>query len=96
MEIRSAKRPVVLRCDCGCGMVVFEKHDWNSKFTTEYSLSFQDDRICKDGDGIFQRVRRAISVLFGKPIYYSEISTSKEEILAFLNQSVEIVQEDGV
>lgn len=63
------KKSLYLSCNCGCSAtVVVEK--WEDD---DYSISIQDSRAFKDNFSILKKIKNAFSVLFGKPIYYTEI-----------------------
>lgn len=87
-----------LQCDCGCGVVEFEKSSYcqnDELIHNDYTLSFQNSRLVSEHNSVFQRMRDAAKVLLGKPIYYADAMTmSKNTILGFLQSSLDIVNED--
>jgi hypothetical protein len=87
-----------LHCDCGCGVVEFEKASYDQSdelIYTDYTLSFQNSRLVSEHNTVFQRMRDAAKVLFGKPIYYADAMTmNKKMILDFLQSSIDIVNEN--
>lgn len=87
-----------LHCDCGCGVVEFEKSSYNQDdgmIHNDYALSFQNSRLVSEHNSVFQRMRDAVRVLLGKPIYYADAMTmNKNTMLDFLQSSLDIVNED--
>jgi len=76
-ELRMAKptkreRRVTRKCDCGCCMLVFEKTVWDDGMTW-YDVSVQDSRYDHDANGILNRIRNALKVLFGKTVSWNDV-----------------------
>ena len=64
--------PMVLRkCDCGCCMLVVQKVIWDDT-DTDYHISIQDSR-CIGKNSLWERLKGAFSILFGKPVYYNDL-----------------------
>lgn len=66
-------RMLTLPCDCGCCMLVVEKTIWDDG-DLSYNISMQDSRYDYDDGTLWGRIRNAFKVLFGKPIYYNDVS----------------------
>lgn len=76
--MESEKKMVVLPCDCRCCMFVVEKTKWEDG-DVNYNISIQDSRYDHDFNTIWGRIKRAVNVLFGKPVYYSDAYIGDEE-----------------
>ena len=70
---------VRLNCSCGCSAVVVEKSEWDNG-EIDYVISIQDSRYDHNYATFFGRVKSAAKILFGKPIYYSDVYIDKPEI----------------
>ena len=68
----------ILKCDCGCCMLVVEKTVWENG-DIDYNISIQDSRYDHNYTTIWGRIKSAIKVLFGKPVYYSDVYINKIE-----------------
>lgn len=63
------KQSLYLSCDCSCSTtLVIEKWDEN-----DFVFSIQDSRAFENKSGLLGRLKNAIKILFGKPVYYTEI-----------------------
>ena len=67
-----------LKCGCGCSMFVVEKTIWQDG-DVDYNISSQDSRFDHDNRSLKNRIKGAIKIMFGKPVYYSDIYIPKEE-----------------
>ena len=63
---------VMLKCDCGCSMLVVEKTEWDDG-EIDYDISVQDSRYDHNYTTIWGRIKSAMTILFGKPVYYSDV-----------------------
>ena len=63
---------IALPCDCKCCMLVVEKAVWNDG-DVSYNISIQDSRYDHNYNTLWGRVKRAIKILLGKPIYYNDL-----------------------
>lgn len=62
----------------------FSDGDWN--------FSIQDSYINGD-NSIWQRIKRAVKVLFGKPVYYADVCISGDEkIIEFRDQLTKAIE----
>ena len=59
-------------------MFVVEKTKW-SDGDINYNISIQDSRYDHNYNTIWGRMKRAAKILFGKPIYYSDVYLDGEE-----------------
>ena len=69
---------VFLKCDCGCSMFVVEKTIW-SDGEIDYNLTVQDSRYDHNYTTVWGRIKTALTILFGKPVYYSDVYIGKAE-----------------
>ena len=69
----------ILKCDCGCSMLVVEKTTCENG-DLDYNISIQDSRYDHNNTTIRGRIKGAIKILFGKPVYYSDIYIGKPEV----------------
>jgi hypothetical protein len=67
---------VIQKCDCGCSMLVVEKTVWDDG-DIDYNITVQDSRYDHNYTTIWGRLKSAMKVLFGKPVYYSDIYIDK-------------------
>ncbi|RKI69701.1 hypothetical protein D7V91_04855 [bacterium 1xD42-67] len=76
---------IALPCDCKCCMFVIEKTAWEDG-SIDYGISIQDSRYDHNYNTLWGRMKRAIKILFGKPIYYNDVYLNGEETF---NQLIE-------
>lgn len=69
---------ITLPCDCKCCMLVVEKTTWEDG-EINYDISVQDSRYDHNYNTLLGRIKRAAKILFGKPIYYSDVYLGDEE-----------------
>jgi hypothetical protein len=69
---------VIHKCDCGCSMLVVEKEIFDDGDII-YGISIQDSRYDHNNPTVWNRIKSAMKLLFGKPVYYSDIFIEKEE-----------------
>jgi hypothetical protein len=85
---------VMLKCSCGCSMFVAEKTVWEDG-DISYNLTVQDSRYDHNYNTIWGRVKSAMKVLFGKPVYYSDVYIDKpEKFKEFVDQLNKLYQAD--
>ena len=63
---------VFLKCDCGCSMLVAERTEWEDG-DIDYDISIQDSRYDHNYTTIWGRIKSAMTILFGKLVYYSDV-----------------------
>jgi len=63
---------VYLKCSCGCSMLVADKTVWEDG-EINYNITVQDSRYDHKYTTIWGRIKSAIKILFGKPVYYSDV-----------------------
>jgi hypothetical protein len=63
---------IILKCDCGCSMLVAERTEWEDG-DIDYDISIQDSRYDHNYTTIWGRMKSAMKILFGKPVYYSDV-----------------------
>ncbi len=83
------KNYVVTKCDCGCSVFVVEKLD------NEFILSIQDSYIHNGQQNILGRIRKALKVLLGKPIYYADIYIDSSGKMKELTDNIYKLIESG-
>jgi len=76
--MKEKSKMITLPCDCKCCMFVVEKSIWGDG-DINYNISVQDSRYDHNYNTLWGRVKRAASILFGKPIYYSDVHLEGEE-----------------
>lgn len=69
---------IILPCACKCCMFVVEKTMWEDG-DVDYDISIQDSRYDHNYNTVWGRLKRAVKILFGKPIYYNDVYLSGEE-----------------
>ena len=69
---------ITLPCDCRCCMLVIEKTVWEDS-DVNYNISIQDSRYDHNYNTLWGRIKRAAKTLFGKPIYYNDVSLEGNE-----------------
>jgi hypothetical protein len=69
---------ILLKCDCGCSMLVVEKCKWEDG-EVNYNISVQDSRYDHNYTTLWGRIKSAAKVLFGKPVYYSDVYIDEPE-----------------
>ena len=69
---------VFLKCDCGCSMLVVDKTKWEDG-EVNYNFTVQDSRYDHNYTTLWGRIKTATKILFGKPVYYSDVYIDKPE-----------------
>ena len=69
---------VRLKCSCGCSAVVVEKTEWEDG-DIDFDISIQDSRYDHNYTTFWGRLQTAGKILFGKPVYYSDVCIDKPE-----------------
>lgn len=69
---------VFLKCDCNCSMFVVEKTIWEDG-DVNYNITVQDSRYDHNHSTLWGRIKSACKILFGKPIYYSDVYIGNPE-----------------
>ena len=69
----------IQKCECGCSMLVVEKTVWDNG-DIDYDISIQDSRYDHNYTTLWGRIKSAMKILFGKPLYYSDVYISKPEV----------------
>jgi len=69
---------ITLPCDCKCCMFLVEKTKWEDGDIC-YDISIQDSRYDHNFNTVWGRMKRAVKILFGKPIYYNDAHFEGEE-----------------
>ena len=59
-------------------MLVAEKTVWDDG-NVDYNISIQDSRYDHNYTTIWGKVKSAIKILFGKPVYYSDVYIDKPD-----------------
>jgi len=85
---------VFLRCDCGCSMFVVDKSEWEDG-EVYYNISVQDSRYDHNYNTLLGRIKSAMKILFGKPIYYSDVLIEEpEKFKGFVKQLNELCMDE--
>ncbi|MCL2834579.1 MAG: hypothetical protein FWD78_15520 [Treponema sp.] len=69
---------LILKCDCGCSMFVVEQSEWDDG-EVNFNISVQDSRYDHNYTTILGRIKSAAKLLFGKPVYYSDVYINEPE-----------------
>jgi len=69
---------VFLKCDCGCSMFVINKSVWDDG-EVNYNITVQNSRYDHNHTTLWGRIKSAFKILFGKPVYYSDVYIDKPE-----------------
>lgn len=70
---------VLQKCECGCSMFVAEKTVWEDG-DISYNLTIQDSRYDHNYTTFWGRLKSALTILFGKKVYYSDVYIGKPEV----------------
>jgi len=77
---------VFLRCDCHCSMLVVDKTVWKDG-DVSFNLSVQDSRYDHNYTTLWGKLKNALTILIGKPVYYSGVYIGDtEKIRNFVEQ----------
>ena len=76
--IEKKESEVRLKCSCGCSAVVVEKTEWEDG-DIDYNISIQDSRYDHNYTTVWGRMKTAAKILFGKPVYYSDVYINEPE-----------------
>ena len=89
----SKSKIITLPCDCRCCMFVIEKAKW-SDGAISYNITVQDSRYDKNFNTLWGRIKRAGRALFGKPVYFNDVSLDGEGgYRAFLKEMESLARE---
>ena len=69
---------VILKCDCGCSMFVVEKSEWENG-EVNFNITVQDSRYDHNYTTLWGRIKSAMKILFGEPVYYSDVYINEPE-----------------
>ena len=75
------EKSVYLKCDCGCSMFVVDRTIWNDG-EISYNITVQDSRYDHNHTTVLGRIKSAFKILFGKPVYYSDVYIDNPEKFA--------------
>jgi len=93
--MNSKDTTIILKCDCSCSMLVVEKSEWEDG-EINYNISIQDSRYDHNYTTLWGRLKSAMKLLFGKPVYYSDIYIDKpERFIEFVKQLNILCQNQG-
>jgi hypothetical protein len=71
-KLDKQEESVYLKCTCRCSMFVVDKTKWGDG-EIWYNITVQDSRYDHKNTTFLGRVKSAFKILFGKPIYYSDV-----------------------
>ena len=78
ITINKKEASVRLKYSCGCSAVVVEKIEWEDG-EINFDISIQDSRYDHNYTTLWGRMKTAAKILFGKPVYYSDVCIDKPE-----------------
>ena len=81
-------KAVYVRCDCGCCVMEVTRDDFYD--TTYYNVAILDSRYDHDVNSVWGRIKRAVKVLLGKPVYFNDCCMSQEKFDKWLNKINEL------
>lgn len=76
---------IYIPCDCGC--CVLEISKWklgDDEFW--YDISVLDSRYDHEANGVWNRIRRAVKALLGKPVYFNDVTLNQEQFDDLISQ----------
>ena len=88
--MKEKSKIITLPCDCKCCMFVVEKTLWEDG-NINYNITIQDSRYDHNFNTLLGRIKRAAKVLFGKPIYYSDVHLEGEDIFKKLVKDMDLL-----
>lgn len=99
MELRGAvnkqETTVFLKCDYDCSMLVVDKSVWDDG-EINYNITVQDSRYDHNHTVLWSRIKSPFKILFGKPIYYSDVNIDKpEKFREFVGKLNELCREES-
>ena len=87
---------VMLKCDCGCSMLVVERTEWEDGGIS-YNITVQDSRYDHNYTTLLGRLKTAFSILFGKKVYYSDVYIDNPVIFKdFVEKLNDLYKNDNV
>jgi len=93
-EVEKQEASVFLKCECSCSMLVVERSAW-SDGNVHYNISVQDSRYDHNNTTLFGRIKGALKILFGKPVYYSDVFIDEPKRFgSFIRQLNELFEQD--
>lgn len=90
--MEKASEMIIVPCDCKCCMLVIEKTAWEDG-DVDYNISIQDSRYDHNYNTLWGKIKRAVKILFGKPIYYNDVYMNGEEPFRKLVDNMERLAE---
>lgn len=82
---------IFLRCDDLAEMLVVDRTKWDYG-DDDWNFSIQDSYIVKNYS-VLRRIKRALKVLFGKPVYYADVCVSDvNKIIEFRDKLTELIE----
>ena len=92
--MKSKNKMVTLPCDCKCCMLVVEKTVWEDG-DISYDISVQDSKYDHNYNTPWGRIKRAVRILFGKPIYYNDTHLEgTERFEKFVDEINNLIKDD--
>ena len=76
--MKAKSKMITLPCDCKCSMFVVEK-TVRENGDIDYNITILDSRCDHNYNTRWGRIKRSVKILFGKPIYYSDVHLDGEE-----------------
>lgn len=76
--VDNARKTIHVRCDCGCCEVVFDRFAFDED-DVMYTVSVQDSYYDNNPNSVLGRLRRAVGILFGKPVCFNDACLTQQE-----------------
>ena len=82
---------ILFPCSDGCCYLLIERYG-DSPYTEEqeYSVSFVSSYLAGDHVGLLGRIRAAIRMLKGKPVYHAEVQLSSDRYDSLVAQMTDL------
>ena len=93
--MKEKSKMIMLPCDCKCCMFVVEKTVWEDG-DINYNITVQDSRYDHNYNTIWGRIKRAAKILFGKPIYYSDVHLEGEQTFKKLVEDMAALEKSNL
>lgn len=82
-------KTIYMQCDCRCCVLEISKWVFDED-DIGYDICVLDSRYDHEANGIWNRLKRAAKALFGKPVYFNDVSLSPERYDRLIQQMIEL------
>lgn len=88
MSVKDNKA-IYMRCDCGCCVLKISKWAFDED-DCGYDIAVLDSRYDHKANGVLNRLKRAANALFGRPVYFNDVSLTHERYDRLIQQMIEL------